>query len=308
MYTPSSVSPHRITEKHPRPRNRKHQPKPGTAPRPESSSGPLPFRARATAQGRPERDQWAIKLLSLARRVAFEMRERLPQHVDVDDLTGAGVLGLLDAVRKFDARKHVKIETYARHRIRGAILDSLREMDTVSRDMRRKNKVAEKTYHALEAKLGRAATDDELAQALGISLKKWYATVRELNSVGIEWMRPNQIPEVFVPDENNLPANGHDDPFDLCYRQEQREIVDRAAAQLPERERAVLSLYYEQDMSMRQIGNMLGIDESRVSQIHSAAIARLRVKVRRTLQQGRSGFPPAFVASSVQSQGSAACY
>lgn len=307
MHTSSSAPTRRISEKHSLSRKTNPQAGLGTTKHLESSPGARPFRARAAASGSPERDQWAVKLLALVRRVAFEMRERLPQHVDVDDLTGAGVLGLLDAVRKFDARKHVKIETYARHRIRGAILDSLREMDTVSRDMRRKNKAAEKIYHALETKLGRAVGDEEMAEALGITLKKWYATVRELNSMGIEWMRPNQIPEVFVPDENNLAADGLDDPFDLCYRQEQREIVDRATAQLPGRERTVLSLYYEQDMNMKQIGNMLGIDESRVSQIHSAAIARLRIKVRRTLQQGRSSLPPAFVASSVQPQSAAAC-
>ncbi|MGH9328712.1 MAG: FliA/WhiG family RNA polymerase sigma factor [Terriglobia bacterium] len=274
----------------------------------ETSSRPQSVRARVAAQSCPERDQWALKLLSLVRRVAFEMRERLPQHVDVDDLAGAGVIGLLDAVRKFDARKHVKIETYARHRIRGAILDSLREMDPVSRDMRRKNKAAEKVYHNLESNLGRAVTDEEMAQALGISLKKWYASVRELNTVGSEWMRPNQIPETFVTDENNLAADDRDNPFDLCYRQEQRELINRGAAQLPERERTVLSLYYEEDMSMKQIGGMLGIDESRVSQIHSAAITRLRTKVRRTLQQGSSQFLPAFISASAPAQPVAACF
>src|SRR5581483_6052236 len=116
-----------------------------------TSSQSHTLRGRARAQSYPERDGLAVKLLPLVKRVAFELREHLPQHVEVDDLTGAGVLGLLDAVRKFDARK----------RIRGAILDSLREMDTASRDMRKKNKHAEKVYHELEARLGRSVTDDE---------------------------------------------------------------------------------------------------------------------------------------------------
>jgi RNA polymerase sigma factor for flagellar operon FliA len=270
-----------------------------TSPHSPASPQPHALRGRARAQSYPERDGLAVKLLPLVKRVAFELREHLPQHVEVDDLTGAGILGLLDAVRKFDARKHVKIETYARHRIRGAILDSLREMDTASRDMRKKNKHAEKVYHELEAKLGRSVTDDEMAQALGMSLKKWYRTVQELNSVGIEWMRPNQIPEVAMTDESALPADDRENPFNLCYRQEQREILARAMAQLSERERTVVSLYYKREMTMKQIGDQIGVDESRVSQIHSAALLRLRAKVRKALQPRPASVPPAFMVAEI---------
>ncbi|MGH9455259.1 MAG: sigma-70 family RNA polymerase sigma factor, partial [Terriglobia bacterium] len=129
-------------------------------------------------------------LLSLVRRVAFEMREHLPQHVEVDDLAGAGMLGLLDAINKFDVGKHAKMETYARHRIRGAILDSLRNMDTASRDMRKKNKMAEKVYRELESQHCRSITDEEMSAALGISLRKWHRTTNELHAMGLEWMRP----------------------------------------------------------------------------------------------------------------------
>jgi RNA polymerase sigma factor FliA len=255
----------------------------------------------AAAQPFVERDQLAVKLLSLVRRVALEMRERLPQHVDLEDLSGAGVLGLLDAVRKFDARKHVKVETYARHRIRGAILDSLRELDTASRDMRRKNKMAEKTALEMQAKLGRAVTDEELAGALGISLKKWYRTQNELSNMGIEWMRPNHIPENQIVDEGNLPAKeDSESPFDACYHAEQRAMLNRAAALLPEREQAVLSLYYQRELTMKQIGEKLGIDESRVSQIHSAAVAHLRAKVRRMLRPSPAGLAPLSIVASAQ--------
>jgi RNA polymerase sigma factor FliA len=259
--------------------------------------------AHAAAQAFCEREELAVKLLPLVKRVALEVRERLPQHVDLEDLAGAGVLGLLDAVQKFDARKHVKIETYARHRIRGAILDSLREMDTASRDMRKKNKAAEKVYRELQAKLGRAVTDEEMAQALGLSLKRWYRTVQELNSVGVDWMRPNQIPEVSMLDESNVPADDRENTFDLCYRNEQREIMGRAAALLPERERTVISLYYEEEMTMSQIGEQLGIDESRVSQIHSAALVHLRAKVRKMLNPApHAGVPPFVAAASGQTR------
>ncbi|HEV2419990.1 MAG TPA: FliA/WhiG family RNA polymerase sigma factor [Terriglobia bacterium] len=264
-----------------------------------NTSAARPHSVRAAAQTFPSRDELAVKLLPLVRRVAFEMRERLPQHVEVDDLASAGVIGLLDAVRKFDARKHVKIETYARHRIRGAILDSLRDMDTASRDMRRKNKNAEKVCQQLQARLGRSVTDEEMAEALGISLRKWFRTVHELNSMGLDWMRPNHIPEPMAIDEANLPASEDENPFDLCYRSEQRNLVAKAAATLPERERSVISLYYAQDMTMKQIGEMLGIDESRVSQIHSVALAHLRSRVRKMLNPARPSLPPAFIAARV---------
>jgi RNA polymerase sigma factor FliA len=242
----------------------------------------------------------AVKLLPLVKRVALEVRERLPQHVDLEDLAGAGVLGLLDAVRKFDARKHVKVETYARHRIRGAILDSLREMDTASRDMRKKNKAAEKTYRELQAKLGRAVTDEEMAQALGLSMKRWYRTLQELNSLGIDWLRPNHIPEVCALDECNLPGENQESPFEACYRNEQKEIIARAARLLPERERDVISLYYQHELTMKQIGDRLGVDESRVSQIHSAALSHLRSKVRTMLKPVSSPEVPPFVAAATQ--------
>lgn len=236
-------------------------------------------RAAQPASRAEDRDHMAVKLLSLVKRVAFEMREHLPAHVEVDDLVGAGAMGLLDAVRKFDARKHVKIETYARYRIRGAILDGLRSFDTASRDMRRKNKKAESVYRYLEVKLGRAANDAEMAEAMGISLKKWYRTVQELQSMGVDWLRPMQAAEMKLPDEDSIVAENQEDPFDLCYRREQRDALNQALARVSERERVVVTLYYQQDLTMKQIGEQLGIDESRVSQIHSAALAHLRHKV-----------------------------
>ncbi|MDE3179453.1 MAG: FliA/WhiG family RNA polymerase sigma factor [Acidobacteriota bacterium] len=239
----------------------------------------------------------ALKLLPLVRRVAFEMRERLPQHVAVDDLAGAGVLGLLDAVRRYDPHKHVKIETYARYRIRGAILDSLRDMDTASRDMRRKCKAAEKVCHQLQMKLGRAVTDEEMAAALGMRLNDWHRTMQEISSAGVDWMRPSQIPEPSAADEASIPDEARDDAFDLCYRQEQKDLILKASSGLPGREREVIALYYGQDMTMNEIGTILRIDESRVSQIHSAAILHLRSRVRRMLNSVQRAVPATFNTS-----------
>ena len=224
-------------------------------------------------------DTMTVRLLPLVKRVAHEMREHLPAHVDVDDLVSAGTLGLIDAVRRFEAGKHTKIETYARYRIRGAILDALRSLDPASRDMRKKNKRAEQKFQELGLRLGRPATDAEMAEALHMTLKRWYESVQEMQSMGLEWMRPNQMGEGRPRSEDELPAVNQPDQLQLCYRREQRDMLNNAMVRLTERERTVLSLYYEQDLTMKQIGDRLGIDESRVSQIHSAALGRLRNRV-----------------------------
>lgn len=223
-----------------------------------------------------------IKLYPLVKRVALQMRERLPLHVEVEDLVSTGVLGLVDAIRKFDARKQVTLERYAQHRIRGAILDGLRGLDTASRDMRKKNKKAERVYSELEAKLARPPDDEEMARGLGISLAGWYRTVRELQSVGIEWLRPMGSAgarEAKILPEDALPAGNQGHQFDACYRREQQEVLDLALARIPPRERLVVRLYYQQELNMRQIGERMGIDESRVSQLHSVALTRLRKRV-----------------------------
>lgn len=238
------------------------------------------------------------KLLPLVKRTALQMREHLPAHVDVDDLVGTGVMGLLDAVRKFDAGKRVKLESYARYRIRGAILDGLRSLDSASRDMRKKNKKVEKVYRELESKLGRPVTDPEMAEALGISLPKWYGIVQELQAVGINWLRPAWYVPPQAPVEESLVADDRENPFDLCYRREQRDLLNRAIARLPERERIIVSLYYTQDLTMKEIAERLDIDESRVSQLHSGALARLRTRVQAMLRPTRQLTPAVTAAAA----------
>src|SRR5437667_2688548 len=244
-----------------------------------------------------DRDQLMVRLLPLVKRMALQMRERLPAHVDLDDLVGAGVLGLIDAVRKFDARKHVKLESYARHRIRGAILDGLRSLDAASRDMRKKAKGAEKVYRELERKLGRPVGDDEMAGALGVSLKKWYRTVQELQPVGVDWLRPMEAAELRQQDPETLVASPQASAFDQRYRREQKAILNRAMTCLTERDRLMMSLYYERGLTMKEIGEKLGVDESRVSQLHSAALARLESRVKAMLRPARPAVPPAYAVA-----------
>ena len=240
-----------------------------------------------------------VRLLPLDKRMALQMREHLPAHVDLDDLVGAGVLGLIDAVRKFDARKHVKLESYARHRIRGAILDGLRSLDAASRDMRKKAKGAEKVYRELERKLGRPVGDDEMAGALGVSLKKWYRTVQELQPVGVDWLRPMEAAELRQQDPETLVASPQASAFDQRYRREQKAILNRAMTCLTERDRLMMSLYYERGLTMKEIGEKLGVDESRVSQLHSAALARLESRVKAMLRPARPAVPPAYAVAEL---------
>jgi RNA polymerase sigma factor FliA len=233
--------------------------------------------------------------------MALQLRKRLPAHVETDDLVSLGVIGLLDAVRKFDSQRHVKIESYARYRIRGAILDGLRDWDNASRDLRRKNKKAERAQRELESKLGRPAGDEEMAEALGVSLQKWFRTVNELQPVGVSWLHPRgdgAVPSSW--DENALPDT-RENPFDLCYRREREEILNRALTGLPQRERDIISFYYARQMTMKQIGKLLGIDESRVSQLHSSALSRMRAVVQ--VIQKR---PPSLAAPSPAASGEAA--
>src|SRR5208337_861538 len=134
----------------------------------------------------PESQNLLLAMAPLVKRVAFEMRQHLPPHVEMDDLVGAGTLGLVDALRKFDPSRKVKLESYARHRIRGGILDALRTLDPASRDMRRRARKVERTYRELEARLGRPVQGEEVARALGISLKVWHRWAQEVHAVGFD--------------------------------------------------------------------------------------------------------------------------
>ena len=229
-----------------------------------------------------ERQRALVAMLPLVKRVAFTIREHLPAHVELDDLVANGVLGLVDAVAKFDSRKQVKLESYARHRVRGAILDGLRSADPAGRDLRRNSKRIQKVYRELEARLGRPVQDEEIAAELGMDMAQWHRALNEAQSVGFEFGARiiSAGPNTKRPTAEVTQLAGDDvDPFDRCYRQEQREILGRALSHLRERERQVITLYYQQELTMKQIAERLSVDESRISQLHSAALARLKTGV-----------------------------
>jgi RNA polymerase sigma factor for flagellar operon FliA len=259
---------------------------------------------RREARLAQERQRLLIEMLPLMKRMAFKIREHLPTHVEVDDLIANGILGLLDAISKFDTTKRVKLESYARHRVRGGILDGLRSVDPASRDLRRKNKKIQKLYHELEVKLGRPVMDEEIAEALGLTMAQWHSTLSEIQTLGFNFGArtisagpTSKRPSV----ESTLLAGDDADPFDLCYRRERHEILGRALSHLREREREIISLYYQQELTMKQIAERMNIDESRVSQLHSAALARLKGTVKSLLhpRQAHKTATPATLSMSV---------
>jgi RNA polymerase sigma factor FliA len=224
--------------------------------------------------GRAERDQVIVDHLPLVKAIAVRVHENLPVHVDLDDLVHAGVLGLFDAVAKYQPGKNVAFSSYAKHRIKGAILDSLRQLDWASRDLRRRHKEVEAATRELSSTLQRNPTEAELAAKLGVEVERWRRMLSEMQCVGlisISARRPDQE-DLPAPD---YPAKAETQPDSMCAHEELRDYLAQAMRVLPERYRTVVVLYYTKDMTMREIGGVLGINESRVSQIHKSALEKM---------------------------------
>jgi RNA polymerase sigma factor for flagellar operon FliA len=230
-----------------------------------------------------QREALILEHTPLIRYVAGRVAMRLPPHVPLEDLYSAGVLGLIDAVDKFDPRQNVKFKTYAEFRIRGAILDELRAMDWVPRSVRRKSSKLEDAYHTIQNQLGRAASDEEVASALGVSLDEFFHLLDEVKGVNL----------LSLDDQNNLLGQldsdqvlealgreDNEDPLTQLGLAELRRQVAAAIEGLPEKEKLVVSLYYYDELTMREIGEVLGYTESRISQMHTKAILRLRARLR----------------------------
>jgi RNA polymerase sigma factor FliA len=187
------------------------------------------------------------------------------------------VVGLIDALNKFDESKHVQFRSYAKFRIRGAILDSLRELDWSPRELRRKGRSVEEAYHHLSGILGRAPGENELAQELGLELRELQSLLAELDGLELGSLRCESPRDGKEEDLcEYIPGAPEDTPFFACLRAETKHLLAEAIAELPEKERRVLSLYYYEELTMKEVGTVLGIGESRVSQIHSLAMLRLR--------------------------------
>jgi RNA polymerase sigma factor for flagellar operon FliA len=224
-----------------------------------------------------DREQVLLEHMATVRFIARRIHERLPAHVEMDDLVAAGMLGLIDAFTKFDHGKKVQFKSYAQFRIRGAILDSLRLLDWSPRELRRKGRAAEEAMRAATARLGRVPTGPEVARELGVSLDAYQQLMGDLKGLEVGSLQVERGEDSGDEEIQYLPTPLEEDPLFLFLESEKRTRLLGAIDGLPEKERMVLTLYYYEELSMKEIGLTLGVVESRVSQIHAAAVARLQV-------------------------------
>jgi RNA polymerase sigma factor for flagellar operon FliA len=217
------------------------------------------------------RDQLITEYLPYVKRIVQRLAVHLPSTVDIDDLMNVGVIGLIQAVDRYDPRRDNKFMTYAIFRIKGAVLSELRARDFLSRSNRRKIRELESVYLRLEQKLGRTADDNEVAQELGQMSSISFISLEEL---GVSSRDEKEKLLSYL-------VNNEDDALSITKLKELKEAMARAIKQLPEKERLVISLYYLDELTMKETGKVLGITESRVSQIHSQAILHLRTKLRK---------------------------
>ncbi|HEV7220559.1 MAG TPA: FliA/WhiG family RNA polymerase sigma factor [Terriglobales bacterium] len=227
-----------------------------------------------------KRETLLMQQLPQVRYIARRIHDHLPRHVLLDDLVHAGVLGLIDAMQKFDSEKHVQFASYAKFRIRGAILDSLREMDWSPRDLRRKGRRLEEAYNKLRSELGHNPNEPELAAELGMGLRDLQLLLGEIDGLEVGSLR------VLSPRDGKeedlceyLPNEADETPLILCLRSEMKQLLTNAIEELPKKEQQVLVLYYYKELTMKEVGAVLGVGESRVSQIHSVAVVRLRARM-----------------------------
>jgi len=230
----------------------------------------------ANGQMTAEEERVLIEHLPIVRFLARRIHERLPQHVDIEDLFSAGVVGLMDAFAKFDSTKKVQFRSYAQFRIRGAILDSLRTLDWSPRELRRKGRAVEEAIRTLTSRLGRAPSETEIAKEMGMGLDAYQQLLGELKGLEIGTLHLERNEDSGEEELAYIPGRPDEDPLFRCLRGEMEGRLTGAIQELPERERLVMTLYYYEEMTMREIGLALGVVESRVSQIHASAVLHLR--------------------------------
>jgi len=223
------------------------------------------------------RDEKIMKYAPLVKNIVERIAMRLPSHIDKEDLVNVGIIGLMSALERFDESKNIRFETYARFRIRGAILDELRARDTVSRSARNKDAKLERAFSTLQRELGRMPTEEEVSGYLKISLDQYYKMLDDAKGVSI--VHSDDLPpdyfEKYVR-KDVLEKVDQGDPLSLITGMEMKEIMKNTIDSLPQKDKIVLSLYYYEELTFREIGEVLELTESRICQIHSQAILRLR--------------------------------
>lgn len=239
-----------------------------------------------TAAGQHNREQLVQRLVPLVKRIAYHLMARLPANIQFEDLVQNGMLGLLDAIDRYQDGFGAQFETYATQRIRGAMLDGLRENDWLPRNLRSELRRIEAAISQLEHEYGRVPSEKELASALGMSLADYQKTLSDARGHQLVYFEDMDGDG----DENFLERHFTDneaDPAAILEDKKIRELLVSAIGKLPEREKMMMALYYEQDLNLREIGEVMGVTESRVCQLHSQAIARLRSQIVGEVPQAR---------------------
>jgi RNA polymerase sigma factor for flagellar operon FliA len=235
-----------------------------------------------------KKEELILEYASVIKYIAQRIATRLPPHISVDDLMNAGVIGLIDAIEKYDPSRDNTFKTYAEFRIRGAMLDELRALDWVPRSIRQKEHALDRAYEELERRLGRSASDEEVAGVLGLPLNDFYDWLNQVKGVSLLsleslGLRSSDGEAINLLDL--LPSDDAESPVRVLQVRRLKESVGQAIDDLPYQEKVVISLYYYEELTMKEIGKVLEITESRVSQIHTKAIFHLRTKLK-ILQEG----------------------
>jgi RNA polymerase sigma factor for flagellar operon FliA len=240
-----------------------------------------------SGMGDPTRQEEMVRQYApLIRYIASRLALRLPPHIAQEDLFSAGIIGLMDAIQKFDPTKNINFKTYAEFRIKGAMLDELRSMDWIPRSVRKKNHLLEKAYAELQRRLERPAEAEEVAHALGMELEEFHQLLNETKTVclvGLEGPRKAMSSAMDAGEQDLLEILQDDnarDSFFSVHFAELQGILMQGIETLPDKEKLLISLYYYEELTMKEIGEVMGYTESRISQLHTQAMCRLRHKLR----------------------------
>ena len=228
------------------------------------------------------RDKLILHYSPLVKYVAGRVSANLPQSIESGDLVSYGIFGLIDAIEKFDLSRNIKFETYAMSRVKGAIIDELRSLDWVPRSVRQKSREVEDAVRGLEASLGRAATDEEIAGAMHMEIKDFHQLMLKISGTSIlslneVWYTGEDNDKISIVESIESPSSLN--PDTIVEKEEIKRVIIEAIHELPEKEKKVLILYYYEDLTLKEIGEVLAVTESRISQLHTKAIMRLRSRL-----------------------------
>lgn len=232
-----------------------------------------------TTAGTLDKEQFVVDFAPLVKRIAHHMMAKLPASVQVDDLIQAGMIGLLDAIDRYEGSHGWQFESYASQRIRGAILDQLREADWLPRSLRKKMRQVEAAVNTLEQRLGRAPGEQDLAKELNISIEEYHEILQDGRGGQLIYYEDFQTNDE-EPFLDRFCSDTQSNPLEALLDESLRETLIKAITDLPPREKMVMGMHYEQEMNLREIGEVLGVSESRVCQLHTQAVARLRSRLR----------------------------